>query len=185
MDVGIFMASGRRLMAWVTIPPLLMVSVGMGSHVWNQRAQWQLEETKTLSEVLPSFIVAKESVTELFEGFGSVDVGGLGSEDQLISFLQDMAQQNDFMVDSVSVIKSKSQQKKAVPTLNAVVLGKGDGTAIPLYMNRVKTEQRLLSVSSIKISQPLEGFLGGLYEVELVFELLQLDGMKAFNGGIQ
>ena len=186
MDVGIFMASGRRLRAWLIIPPLLMVSVGMGSHAWQQRAQWQLEKTTALSEVLPPFITARKDAITLFDGFKTSEGEELGSEDQLISFLQDMAQQNDFIVDTVNMVNQKIRQQKAVPVLNAVVHGAGDFTAIELYINEVKSGQRLLSVSSIKILQPNnDGSEGRLYDVEIVFELLLLDGMKALNGGIQ
>ncbi len=87
-------------------------------------------------------------------------------------------------MDTVSVLTGKKQQK-AVPVLNAIVRGSGSLTAIQLYINDVKTEQRLLSVSSIKITQPSEGSNRELYHAEIVFELLLLSEMKAFNGGIQ
>ena len=185
MDVGIFMASGRRLRAWLIIPPLLMVSVGMGSHAWQQRAEWQLEKTKALSEVLPPFIAARKDAVTLFEGFKTSAGEELGSEDQLISFLQDMAQQNDFIVDSINTVNQKSHQQKAVPVLKTVVRGAGNFNAIELYINEVKTGQRLLSISSIKLMQPSDGSGGDLYDVEIIFELLMLDGMKVLNGGIQ
>jgi len=159
MDVGKFKVSGLRLKMWLIIPPLLMVGVGLGSHAWQP--------------------------VGLFEGFKTAVGGELGSEDQLISFLQDMAQQNDFMVDSVNVVDRKSQQQKAVPVLNAVVRGKGDFTAIQLYINEAKAGQRLISANSIKIVQPTDVSGGDLYDVEIVFELLLLDEMKSFNGGIQ
>ncbi len=184
MDVGIFMASGGRLRAWLMIPPLLIVGLGLGSHAWQQRAQWQLQKTTALSEVLPPFIAARKDAVVLFESFKIAEGGELGSEDQLISFLQDMAQKNDFLVDTVSVVSQQQQQKKVVPVLNAVVRGEGDFTSIELYINEVKTEQRLLSVNSIKIAQPTESSGGELYEVEIVFELLLLDDLKAFNGGL-
>ncbi len=176
------MVSGMRLKVWLIIPPLLMVGVGLGSHAWQQRAQWQLQEAKALSEVLPPFIAARKAAVGLFEGFKTSAAGELGSEDQLISFLQDMAQQNDFMVGSVNVVDQKNQQQ-ALPVLNAVVRGEGGFAAIQLYINEVKTEQRLISVGSIKIMQPDEGSLGDVYNVEIVFELLLLDGMKSLNGG--
>jgi len=179
------MASGRRLKAWLIIPPLLIVSVGMGSHAWQQRAQWQLEKTKALSDVLPAFIESRKEAIALFEGFRTAGGEELGSEDQLISFLQDMAQQNDFIVDSINVVDRKNRQQAAVPVLNAVVRGAGDFTAIQLYINEVKAGQRLLSVGSIKIAPPDNLSGGNLYDVEIIFELLLLDDMKAFNGGIQ
>ena len=185
MDVGIFMVSGGRLRMWLIIPPLLMVSVGLGSHAWQQRAQWRLQETKALSDVLPPFVAARRDAVELIEGFKTSSGEELGSENQLISFLQDMAQKNNFMVGTVNVVVREKRQQKDVPVLNAVVRGQGDFTAIQLYINEVKTEQRLLSVSSIKIVQPTERSIGDGYDVEIIFELLLLNEMKAFNGGVQ
>ncbi len=187
MDVGIFMASGGRLRAWLIIPPLLIVSVGLGSHAWQQRAEWRLQETQALSEVLPPFIAARKEAVELIEGFKTAAGGELASEDQLGSFLQEMAEQNNFSTGTtVSMVNQKKQKQTAVPVLHAVVNGAASFTDIQLFINAVKTEQRLLSVSSLKITQPTELTEGdGLYDVEIVFELLLLDEMKAFNGGIQ
>ena len=179
------MASGRQLRVWLIVPPLLMASVGLGSYAWQQRALWHLQEVQALSDVLPSFIGARKEIVALVEGFKTSTGGDIGSEDQLISFLQDMAQKNNFVVDTVNVIARKNkQQNKAIPVLNAVVHGVGDFTAIQLYINEVKTEQRLLSVSSVKVSQPSESS-AGRYNVEVVFELLVLDEMKALNGDFQ
>jgi hypothetical protein len=185
MDIGIFKASGRRLKAWLIIPPLCIVSLGLGSYAWQQQSHWRLEQTKALSEVLPPFITAQKEALALAESLKASSSGNLGSEDQLISFLQDMAQQNDFIVDRVSILAANKRQKKVVPVLNAVVRGEGDFTSIELYINQVKTEQRLLSVSSIKVLQPTEISVEELYNVEIVFELLLLDDLKIFKGGAQ
>ena len=80
MDVGKFKVSGIRLKTWLIIPPLLMASVGLGSRAWQRRAQWRLQETKALSEVLPPFITARKNTIDLFEGFKTATGGELGSE---------------------------------------------------------------------------------------------------------
>jgi len=183
MDVGIFKASGARLKAWLIVPPLLIVSVGLGSHAWQQRARWRLQEAKALSEILPSFIMAQKEVAELFDSFKASGGSELGSGSQLISFLQDVAQKTDFVVDNVNMVNRKNQAQMDVPVLNAVVRGAGDFTAIEVYINKVKTEQRLLSVASIQIDSSEEHAADGQYEVEIVFELLLLDEMKTFSGG--
>ena len=186
MDVGIFIASRARLGVWLVIPPLLMVTVGLGSHAWQQRAQWQLQEAKALSEILPPFITARKEAVNLVEGFKSEGSGELASKDQLGSFLQDMAEENHFsMGTAVSMPDQKNNPQKAVPVQNFVVKGAANFTDIQLFINEVKTEQKLLSVSSIKIMHPAERSGDGLYDVEIIFELLLLDEMKAFNGGIQ
>ena len=179
MDVGIFMASGRRLRAWLIIPPLLIVSVGMGSHAWQQRAQWRLQETKAISDVLPSFMMARGEVLDLAEDFKTDGGKEMGS------FLQDLAEQNKFSMGTSVSMPDQKQQQKAVPVQNYMVKGSASFMNIQLFINKVKSEQRLLSVSSIKIEQPKEGSGGALYEVEIIFELLLLDGMKVFNGGVQ
>ncbi len=75
MDVGTFKASNGRLRAWLIIPPLLIVSVGLGSFAWQQRAQWKLKEANALSEVLPSFIAVRKDAANLFEIFNAVGGG--------------------------------------------------------------------------------------------------------------
>lgn len=179
MDVGIFKVSGGRLKMWLMIPPLLMVTVGLGSYAWQQRAQWQLQETQALSDVLPPFIAARKAAKDLFEGLKTDSGGELGTEDQLISFLQDIAQQYEFTVEAVNVVDQKQQ---AASVLNIVVRGAGDFTAVQLYINEAKSKQRLLSVDSIKVMQPSEQRAGGLYDVEIVFELLLMDEIKTLGG---
>lgn len=187
MDIGIFISSGRRLKVWLVTPPLIMVVAGLGSLAWQQRADWQLTKTKALAEVLPGFIEARREAADLAGIFHRAGGGGLASEDQLGSFLQDMALRNDFVVGSVSVVdRAKQQQLKALPVLYAVVEGTGDLMATQLYINKVKAEQRLLSVDSIRVGQPTDSdATAGQYEVTIVFELLLLDGTQAFAGGSQ
>ena len=78
------------------------------------------------------------------------------SMSRLDSFLQDMAVKNEFMVDSVNVIDRNSQRqadKHPIPVLSAVVRGTGNLAAIQLYINQVKTEQRLLSVNRLSLQE--------------------------------
>ena len=183
MDVGIFKTSGTRLQLWLILPPLIMVSVGLGSHAWQERAQWKLEETQALSEILPPLIAARRDVMNLFKDFVSASGSELGSEDQLISFLQDMAQQNEFMLDTVNRVNLK-KKNLAVPAMHAVVRGRGDFTAVQLYINEAKSAQQLLSVDAVKIQKPSEEVGEGIYDVEIVFELLLLDELKSITGGM-
>lgn len=185
MDVGIFMASGTRLRIWLILPPVLIVSIGLGSHAWQQRAVWKLEETKAISNVLPSFITARGEVLDLVESFKTDGGKDLVSQAQMGSFLQEMAEQNNFTGTSVSTPDQKNQPQKAVPVQNYMVKGSARFMDIQLFINKAKSEQRLISVSSIKIAQPSEGSAGEQFEVEILFELLLLDGMKAFDGGTQ
>jgi hypothetical protein len=182
MDVGIFKNSGVRLKLWLILPPLLMISLGLGTRAWRERAKWQLEQTQALSEILPPLISARRDVVGLFKGFSTSSGGELDSEDQLISFLQDMAQQNEFMLDTVNRIEQK-KQKRALPVMNAVVRGRGDFTAVQMYINEAKSGQQLLSVDAINIQQPPDTVGEGIFDVEIVFELLLLDEMESIAGG--
>jgi hypothetical protein len=185
MDVGIFMANGRRLKAWLIVPPLLIVGVGLSSNAWRQRAHWQLQEARALSGVLPSFIETRKQVAEMIGGLQASSSGELGSEDRLISFLQDMAIKNDFMVESVSIAEQKNKrdnEKHPIPVLSAVVRGSGSLSAIQLYINQVKTEQRLLSVNAIRLESPSDS-ANGSYEAEITFDLILLGELETAKGG--
>ena len=186
MDVGIFKTSGLRLKLWIIIPPLLMVSVGLGSHAWRQRAVWKLQETQALSEFLPPLITARKDVAALFDSFKGSTGSEMGSGDQLISFLQDMAQLNDFMLDTIDIVdrrNSSPESSQALPVLNAVVRGRGDFTSVQMYINEAKSRQQLLSVDSLRVNKPSDGAGAGIYDVEIVFELMQLNEMKTVSGG--
>jgi hypothetical protein len=68
--------------------------------------------------------------------------------------------------------------------MNAVVRGRGDFTAVQMYINEAKSTQQLLSVDAIKVQKPSEEAAEGMYDVEIVFELLLLDEMKSVAGGV-
>jgi len=183
MDAGIFLVSGRRLKAWLILPPILIASVGLGSYAWQQQAEWQLKKAEALSDILPEFIKVREEAVLLVESLHTSVGGELASRDQLGSFLQDMAKYNDFKVATVDIIGApKSRQNKVIPVLHAMVRGHGDFLSTELYINKVKTEQRLLSVNSIVAQQPEDDSKEGVYDVTIVFELLILDDMAVFNG---
>ena len=69
MDVGIFKTSGIRLKIWLIVPPLLIVILGLGSHAWRQRAEWQLQETEAYSEILPQLMSARRNTALLLNSF--------------------------------------------------------------------------------------------------------------------
>jgi hypothetical protein len=185
MDIGFFKASAGRLWAWMVLPPLLISIFGLGSYGWLQQAHWKLEQTTALADVLPDFVIGRKAANEMLETLTKTSVGEIGSEDQLISFLQDVAQQCDFMVDSVDMVaNNRMQEKKVLPVLNAVVRGTGDFNAIQIYINEVKMQQRLLSLDSIRLKIPKKA-AEDLYDAELVFELLLLDDLQMVAGGVK
>ena len=173
-------------MAWVVVPPLLIVSIGLSSYAWKERAEWRLQQNKALSDVLPIFIKAQKDASELIEGLGINERDKtIASEDQLISFLQEAALRRRFTVDAVKVVRHEQIRGKNIPVLNASVEGSGELTAIQLYINEIKSAQQLLSVSSIELSQEREHRSEGVYAAKVVFDLLLIDEVLKTVGGAQ
>ena len=184
MDIGKFKASGGRLMAWIVIPPLLIVTVGMSAYAWQQRAEWQLLQNESLSEVLPVFVKAQREASELITDLGVNEKDKIGSEDQLISFLQEAAVRRAFTVDAVQVVRHEQIRGKNVPVLSASVEGYGEFTAIQLYINEIKSAQQLLSVSSMELTQPDNRQVGkDVFDARVVFDFLLIDEVLKTTGG--
>ena len=184
MDVGKFKASKARLMAWIVVPPLLIVGIGLSAHAWKQRAEWRLQQNQTLSDVLPSFIKAQKNASELIESLGINEQDKMiGSEDQLISFLQEAAVRRRFTVDAVKVVRHEQLKGKNIPVLRATVQGFGELTAIQLYINEIKSAQQLLSVNSIELSQDKDHRSADVFATKVVFDLLLIDEVLQTVGG--
>lgn len=184
MDVGVFKASRARLITWIVVPPLVIVSVGLGAHALQRQSQWELNRTKELSKVLPKLVQTKQQASGLLAEFnkGSGDES-IQSEDQFISFLQSVAQQVGFTVDSVKVERQVSEENQNMPALSASVKGTGSLDIIELYLGDVTKGQHLLSESEIKLSQ-VKTYSTDFYNAELAFELLLFNGTKE-SGGVK
>ena len=185
MDVSVFKASRLRLMIWIVVPPLLIVSLGLGTYALQRQSEWELNRTKELVEVLPELVQTKRQASELLAEFrkGSEEKA-IESEDQFISFLQEVAQHVGFTVDSVKVERQVSGVNPNIPVLLASVKGKGSFDAIELYLGDVTTVHPLLSESTIKLSQVKE-YNTDFYRAELSFELTLLNGPKVADGGVK
>ncbi len=171
-------------MAWIVIPPVMIVGVGMSAHAWQQRAEWRLRQNEALSDVLPVFIKAQGAAAELIEDLGVNQKDAISSEDQLISFLQEAAVRRAFTIDAVQVIRHDKQKGKTVPVLSASVEGFGEFTAIQLYINEIKSAQQLLSVRSMDLTQPKKRKQDDeIFEARVVFELLLIDEVLQTTGG--
>ncbi|MEE9369731.1 MAG: hypothetical protein V3V05_12855 [Pontiella sp.] len=184
MDVGKFKASRGRLMAWIGIPPLLIVSVGLSAYAWAQKADTRLIQNQALSDVLPVFIKAQKDAAELIADLGINEEDKIGSEDQLISFLQEAALRRGFTVDAIQVVRHEKVRGKNVPVLSASVDGSGELAAIQLYINEIKSAQQLLSVSSIQLTQPKKmNVENKTFDAKVVFDLLLLEEVLKTAGG--
>lgn len=185
MDIGVFRASRVRLMVWIVVPPLLIVSLGLGTEALKRRSEWELNRTKEMTKILPKLIQMRERASDVLIEFkkGSEEQV-IESEDQLISFLQEEAQQVGFTVDSIKVERRSSEVNPSISVLVASVKGTGSFDAIELYLGDVTTAHCLLCESAIKLSQVQE-YNAGFYRAELAFELTLLHGSKGASGGVK
>lgn len=182
MDVGKFKASRGRLMAWIAIPPVLAAGIGMSAFAWQQRTEMELKQAQALSDILPSIIGARREAEDLFENLGLADDNMIGSENQLISFLQEAAVKHDFMVDSVQVDRRETNGKNKFPALNAAVEGVGEVRAVQFFINEVKSSQQLLSVEAINLSLPRRAQVENNFNVSIIFKLLLVDEVLKSGG---
>jgi hypothetical protein len=183
MDIGIFKASRARLMAWIVIPPMLIVGVGLSSYAWRQRTIWKLQQTQSLSDVLPLVIESKREAEKLIGDLGLDDKSAIGSEDQLISFLQEIAVKRGVTVESVMVVRREPARGENIPVLSASVKGAGAFSALQLYVNEVKSAQSLLYVNALSLTQPRERMLDAVFEANIVFDLMLIDEVLKTTGG--
>lgn len=185
MDVGIFKVSKNRLIAWIVIPPVLIVTVGLSSYALRQRAEWRLRQAQALSDVLPTVIKAQTAVRQLFEDLGLTKEKRIASEDQLISLLQEKAMQRKINFKTVQVVRRDKSKGSDIPVLSAVVEAFGDVGAFQLYLNDIKVAQPLLTANSIEIEQRIEDGQDGDFELKVVFDLLLVDEVLKASGGSQ
>lgn len=186
MDVAIFKASRIRLIVWIAIPPLLITSVGLSLFALKQKAQWQLQQTQALSDVLPSVIEARKDIEKLFEELGLSKENRIASEDELISLLQEKARSRDMGFPNIQVIRNDKIQGSNVPVLSAVVESSGDIKAFQFYLNDIKSAQPLLNVSSITLKQKAGRGRGDLptFDLRVVFDLLLVDDVLKSGGSL-
>lgn len=183
MDVGIFKASQARLMAWIVIPPMLIVGVGLSSYAWSQRTEWKLQQAQSLSDVLPLVIESKREAAKLIGDLGLNEKSAIASEDQLISFLQEVALKHGVTVESVKVVRRELARGENIPILSASLEGAGTFAALQLYVNEIKSAQSLLSVNSLRLSQPRKRISEDLFEASIVFDLMLIDEVLKTTGG--
>lgn len=175
MDVGKFKASRARLTMWIIIPPLLVSGIGLSSHALRLQSQWSLSRTEKLTDVLPKSVQAQKQGRRLLEQFHRLET--VQSEDELISFLREAAQRTGFMIDSLKVERKVSTKSK-MPVLVASVRGSGSFEVIQKYLGDTAVRQPLLFENSLKVSGASRSVEGRGFAVDVVFELLMLNGIK-------
>ncbi|MCK5922006.1 MAG: hypothetical protein KAG66_13770, partial [Methylococcales bacterium] len=129
-----FKASRARLMLWVTVPPLLIVGVGLSAYALHRRSQWDLNRTKVLADILPKLVKTQQEASNLISEFNGLGDDAIQSEDQLISFLQETAQRAGFTVDSVKVERQVSSVNRGIPVLIGDIKGVGNLATIKQFI---------------------------------------------------
>jgi Tfp pilus assembly protein PilO len=183
MDIGIFKASRGRLILWMVIPPVVAIGMGLSSYTLQLRSQWKLNRAQKLSSVLPRLASVQQEAHDLLSNFQASSTQHIKSEDEMISFLQDVAQQAGFVVDSLKVERRRSVQN--IPMLKANVMGAGSYEAIELFLGDVGSSQNLLSESSLKLSQSVTDRTSGNFQAEIEFELMLFNSVAATGGSAQ
>ena len=180
MDVGKFKASRLRLMLWILVPPVLAVGAGLGTYTMRLRSEWELKRTRKLDDVLPRLVETRRQAEAVVAEFRGSDTESLRTEDELISFLQEAAQESGFPVDSIGVERRSAQGR---PLLAASVKGAGTFNSIQRFMGDVSSAQHLLSESSLKLSKNTLAAEDDSYKADLLFELVLFNPSSLLDGG--
>lgn len=171
MDVGKFKASRGRLISWVILPPVLIVGIGLSSFALSLESEWELERTRVLAELLPKVEEARKEADNLIVQYRESDTGSVTSEDELISFLQNIAQQTGFTVDTLKVERRGSSAGHNVPVLTAHIRGSGTMLSLQNFIADAGSRQQLLSERALKISQGGQVVGEEICRADITFEL--------------
>lgn len=185
MDIGMFKASRGRLAAWIVLPPVLAVAVGLGAYALERQAYWNLARLRGLSDTLPQLGTARTRARVLLDGFQGGQ-GRLLSEDQYIAYLQQAARQTGFTIDSLKVDRLEAGKERTLPVLSASLKGAASMETLEAFMAEVSAGQHLLSESSVKLVQAANAAAPAPpFRAELVFDLVLFRTDRSPAGGVQ
>ncbi len=185
MDVGIFKASKTRLALWVAVPPILIVAVGLSSFALQQRAEWQLQETKALSDVLPEVVNAKRDVQELYDKLGLSEEKRISTGDQLIAILEEKARHRRIDLKKTQIIDRETAKGSKIPVISVIVEASGEFADFQLFLNDVKSAHPLVTARTITLQQSEENDIKAGFDLKVVFDLLLVgDVLKAHGGAL-
>lgn len=185
MDVGKFKAGRARLMLWIVLPPLIITGVGLSAYALRLQSEWEHSRTRLLSAILPELVQTQNRARNLLAGFHGSNSASIRSEDEFISFIQEVEQKSRFTVDSLKVERRVLGDN--TPVLVASVKGFGSFEAIREFLGDVVSGQHLLYESSLQVSQTSgsrNADIGdGQYKVDMTFELVLLESLKTIAEG--
>ncbi len=165
-------------MAWILIPPVLIVGVGLSAHALQLQSKWKLERTKGFAAVLPKLVLTQNEAQKLLQDFGKVS--SIESEDQFISFLQGVAQKTNFSIDSLKVERKSKDSSRSV--LVASVKGTGRFLAIEAFIGDVSASHPLLSETAMQISRIVKSYQDNHFKADITFELVLFKPAKTGGG---
>lgn len=169
MDIAVFKASKKRLRGWILIPPMIIITLGLGTHALSRKAHWHLQSTQVLNDKLPAFIQSNKGISTVLDEFRDI-AEGQSQEGQVIAVLQDEAVRSGFEVTSVQVDRLPVDLQTDKLILNAAVSGYGTLESIQKYLKNVNTARNMLAEDVIKISEADEDLGGGIYEAKIIFK---------------
>jgi hypothetical protein len=183
MDVGTFKASKARLIMWIVIPPMLIVIVGLSSYALQQRAEWKLQETQALSNVLPDVIEAKKDVQTLYDELGLSKDKRISSGDELVSILEEEARRRRIELKRTQVIDREMPKGAKIPVISVIIDASGEFSDFQLFLNDIKTAHPLVSTRSATLDQSEDGAAESGFDLKVVFDLLLVGDVLKASGG--
>jgi hypothetical protein len=183
MDVGIFKAGKIRMALWIVVPPVLIVSVGLSSYAMQQRAEWRLQETKALSDVLPDVVNAKQDVKKLYDNLGLSREKRITTGDQLIGILEEKARLHGVDVKKTQILDREIAKGSKIPVISVIVDASGSFADFQLFLNDVKSAHPLVSARTITLQQGDESERKAGFDLRVVFDLLLVNDVLKASGG--
>lgn len=178
MDIGKFKSSRTRLVLWILLPPLIITGIGLSAYALRLQAEWELNRTRLLSNVLPELAQTRQDALELVSNFHASTAYSIQSEDDLIAYIREIERKAEFTIDTLEV--ERKSTKEDVSVLTAQVEGEGSFEAIQTFMSDVVSGQHLLFGSQLDIAQAqgLDAKPSGQLTANVTFELILLDSLK-------
>lgn len=183
MDVGKFKAGRARLVAWIIIPPIAMVSVGLSTYALKQHTEWKLKQSQAISDILPDIIQARKQVQNLFESKGLTRDQRITTSDQLFSLLEEKARNRNVTINRKQILNRENVIKTSIPMLNALVEASGTFSSYQLFLNDVLAAYPLISLRSVDILQSSEGNNAAGFQLRVMFDLMLVDEVLKADGG--
>lgn len=183
MDIGIFKASKVRLVLWIVIPPLLIVTVGLSSYALQQRAEWKLQETQALSNVLPDLIEVKQDMEELYDKLGLSSDKRISTGDELVSILEKLARKRRIELKRTQIVDREQTKESKIPVVGVIMDATGDLADFQLFLNDITSAHPLVSTRSISVSQVNKADQQAGFELKVVFDLLMVNDVLKASGG--